>query len=207
MPAPDPTEAFAWTAERGIQPGAVGVPVRQITADWNSPVVHEALLQKGIGRRAGRLHAQVQGAAAERRDAGVHLLRRITDVTWKSRWTDVVDVKDLHLADLIRQAEKHHRDRKTAPLPGDDSSGDRGALCQEYNRAPRACTSLETYTPIMTCCHDEDIHNRIPRFPEAIICDLVSDIVSVPRSTSVSVEHQHQTTTSNHEELARTTNT
>ena len=183
------------------------MPVRQITADWNSPVVHEALLQKGIGRRAGRLHAQVQGAAAERRDAGVHLLRRITDVTWKSRWTDFVDVKDLHLADLIRQAEKHHRDRKTAPLPGDDSSGDRGALCQEYNRAPRACTSPETYTPIMTCCHDEDIHNRIPRFPDALICDLVSDIVSVPRSTSVSVEHQHQTTTSNHEELARTTYT
>ena len=165
MPAPDPTEAFAWTAERAIQPGAVGVPVRQITADWNSPVVHEALLQKGIGRRAGRLHAQVQGAAAERRDAGVHLLRRITDVTWKSRWTDFVEVKDLHFADLIRQAEKHHRDRKTAHLPEDDSSGDRCALCQEYNRAPRACTSPETYTRILTCCHDEDIHNRIPRFP------------------------------------------
>ena len=93
----------------------MGVPVEQITADWNSPVVHEALLQKGIGRRAGRLHAQVQGAAAERRDAGVHLLRRITDVTWKSRWTDFVDVKDLYLADLIQQAEEHHRDRKTDP--------------------------------------------------------------------------------------------
>ena len=111
------------------------------------------------------------------------------------------------LADLRRQAEEHHRDCKPAPFPRDDSSGDRGALCQEYNRAPRACTSHETYTPIMPCCHDEDIHNRIPRFPKAIICDLVSDIVSVPRSTSVSVEHQHQTTTSNHEELARTTYT
>ena len=93
------------------------------------------------------------------------------------------------LADLRRQAEEHHRDCKPAPFPRDDSSGDRGALCQEYNRAPHACTSLETYTP------------------EALICDLVSDIVSVPRSTSVSVEHQHQTTTSNHEELARTTYT
>ena len=147
MPALDPNEAFAWTAERGIQPGAVGVPVRQITANWNSPVVHEALLQKSIGRRAGRLHAQVQGAAAERRDAGVHLLRRITDVTWKSRWADFVEVKDLHLADLIRQAEKPHRDRKTAPLPGDDSSGDRGALSQEYGSEPRAYTSHETSTP------------------------------------------------------------
>ena len=37
VPAPDPTEAFAWTAERAIQPGAVGVPVRQITADCGSP--------------------------------------------------------------------------------------------------------------------------------------------------------------------------
>ena len=136
-----------------------------------------------------RRRVQVQGAAAERRDADVHLLRRITDVAWKNRPAHFVEVKDLHLADLIRQAEKHHRDRKTAPFPGDDSSGDRGALCQEYNRAPRACTSHETYTP------------------EALICDLVSDIVSVPRSTSVSVEHQHQTTTSNHEELARTTYT
>ena len=155
-PAVSADEAFARTAERGIQAEAVGVPVGQITADWNSPVVREALLRKGFQRRAGRLHVQVQGAAAERRDAGVHLLRRITDVTWKSRWADFVEVKDLHLADLIRQAEKHHRDRKTAPLPGDDSSGDTGALCQEYNRAPRACTSLDTYTPIITCCHDED---------------------------------------------------
>ena len=94
-----------------------------------------------------------------------------------------------HRLALERQAEEHHRDCKPAPFPRDDSSGDRGALCQEYNRAPHACTSLETYTP------------------EALICDLVSDIVSVPRSTSVSVEHQHQTTTSNHEELARTTYT
>ena len=148
MPALHPNETFAWTAERGIQAEAMDVPVGQITADWNSPVVDEALLQKGIGRRAGRLHAQVQGAAAERRDAGVHLLRRITDVTWKSRWTDFVDVKDLHLADLIRQAEEHHRDRKPAPFPGDDSSGDRGALCQEYGSAPRACTSHETLSLI-----------------------------------------------------------
>ena len=185
----------------------MGVPVGQITAAWNSPVIREALLRQDFQRRAGRLHVQVQRAAAKRRDANVHVLRRITDVARKSRWAHFVEVKDLHLADLIRQAEKHHRDRKTAPLPGDDSSGDRGALCQEYNRAPRACTSPETYTPIMTCCHDEVIHNRIPRFPKAIICDLVSDIVSVPRSASVSVEHQHQTTTSNHEELARTTYT
>ena len=154
-----------------------------------------------------RRRVQVQGATAERRDADVHLLRRITDVARRNRWAHFAEITDLHLADLRRQAEEHHRDRKPAPFPGDDSSGDRGALCQEYNRAPRACTSLETYTPIMTCCHDEDIHNRIPRFPKAIICDLVSDIVSVPRSTSVSVEHQHQTTTSNHEELARTTYT
>ena len=112
-----------------------------------------------------RRRVQVQGATTERRDADVHLLRRITDVTWKSRWADFVEVKDLHFADLIRQAEKHHRDRKTAHLPEDDSSGDRCALCQEYNRAPRACTSPETYTRILTCCHDEDIHNRIPRFP------------------------------------------
>ena len=135
------------------------------------------------------LLVQVQGVAAERRNANIHLLRRITDVTWKSRWTDFVDVKDLHLAALRRQAEHHHRDRKTATFPGDDSSGDRGALCQEYNRAPHACTSLETYTP------------------EALICDLVSDIVSVPGSTSVSVEHSPQTSTWNQEELTRTTYT
>ena len=95
---------------------------------------------------------QVQGIAAERRNANIHLLQRITDVARRSRWAHFVEIKDLHLADLIQQAEEHHRDRKTAPLPGDDSSGDRGALCQEYNRAPRACTSLETYTPIITCC-------------------------------------------------------
>ena len=93
------------------------------------------------------------------------------------------------LADLRRQAEEHHRDCKPAPFPRDDSSGDRGALCQEYNRAPHACTSLETYTS------------------EALICDLVSDIVSVPGSTSVSVEHSPQTSTWNHEELTRTTYT
>ena len=116
------------------------MPVRQITADWNSPVVHEALLQKGIGRRAGRLHAQVQGAAAERRDAGVHLLRRITDVTWKSRWTDFVEVKDLHLADLIRQAEKHHRDRKRS-------------LFQETTRAVTEAPSVKNTTERLVHVH------------------------------------------------------
>ena len=136
-----------------------------------------------------RRRVQVQGATAERRDADVHLLRRITDVAWKSRWAHFVKVTDLHLADLRRQAEEHHRDCKPAPFPRDDSSGDRGALCQEYNRAPHACTSLETYTP------------------EALVCDLVSDIVSVPGSTSVSVEHSPQTSTWNHEELTRTTYT
>ena len=115
-----------------------------------------------------RRRVQVQGATAERRDADVHLLRRITDVAWKSRWAHFVEVKDLHLADLIRQAEKHHRDRKTAPFPGDDSSSDRSALCQEYGSAPRACTPLETFTPILTCCHDTDIHIRVPRFPEEL---------------------------------------
>ena len=57
--------------------------------------------------------------------------------------------------------------------------------------------------PILTCCHDADIHNRVPRFPEAFIRDLVSVIVSVP----VSMEHPPQTSTWNHEELARTTYT
>ena len=56
-----------------------------------------------------RRRVQVQGATAERRDADVHLLRRITDVAWKSRWAHFVEVKDLHLADLRRQAEEHHR--------------------------------------------------------------------------------------------------
>ena len=69
---------------------------------------------------------------------------------------------------LRRQAEEHHRDRKPAPFPGDDSSGDRSALCQEYGNAPRACTPLETFTPILTCCHDTDIHIRFPRFPEEL---------------------------------------
>ena len=72
------------------------------------------------------------------------------------------------LADLRRQAEEHHCDRKPAPFPGDNSSGDRGALCQEYGSAPRACTPLETFTPILTCCHDTDIHIRFPRFPEEL---------------------------------------
>ena len=84
-PAVSADEAFARTAEHGIQAEAVGVPVGQITADWNSPVVREALLRKGFQRRAGRLHVQVQGAAAKRRDANVHVLRRITDVAQKSR--------------------------------------------------------------------------------------------------------------------------
>ena len=114
-PAVSADEAFARTAERGIQAEAVGVPVGQITADWNSPVVREALLRKGFQRRAGRLHVQVQRAAAKRRDANVHVLRRITDVARKSRWAHFVEIKDLHLADLIQQAEEHHRDRKTDP--------------------------------------------------------------------------------------------
>ncbi len=128
MPALDPNEAFAWTAERGIQTEAMCVPVGQITADWNSPVVREALLHKGVGRRARRLLVQVQGAAAERRNANIHLLRRITDVTRKSRWAHFAEITDLHLADLRRQAEAHHRGRKPAPFPGDDfaSSGDIG---------------------------------------------------------------------------------
>ena len=64
--APEPPvsadEAFAHTARRGIQAEAMGVPVGQITADWNSPVVREALLQKGVERRTRRLLVQVQGA-------------------------------------------------------------------------------------------------------------------------------------------------
>ena len=113
----------------------------------NSPVVREALLHKGVGRRTRRLLVQVQGAAAELRNANIHLLQRITDVTRRSRWAHFAETTDLHLADLRRQAEEHHRDRKPAPFPGDDSSGDRGALCQEYGSAPRACTSHETSTP------------------------------------------------------------
>ena len=91
-----------------------------------------------------RRRVQVQGATAERRDADVHLLRRITDVAWKSRWAHFVEVKDLHLAALTQQAEEHHRDRKTYQFPrttaetDDDPSGDRNALCQEGDRAPRA---------------------------------------------------------------------
>ena len=50
-PAVSADEAFARTAERGIQAEAVGVPVGQITADWNSPVVREALLRQGFRRR------------------------------------------------------------------------------------------------------------------------------------------------------------
>ena len=50
-PAVSADEAFARTAERGIHAEAVGVSVGQITADWNSPVVREALLRQGFRRR------------------------------------------------------------------------------------------------------------------------------------------------------------
>ena len=125
----------------------MGVPLEQITADWNSPVGREALLQKDVERRAGRLHVQVQGAAAERRDANIYLLRRITDVARGSHWAHSAEITDLHLADLRRQAEEHHRGRKPASFPEDDSSSDRDALSAEYGSAPRACTSHETSTP------------------------------------------------------------
>ena len=147
VPALDPNEDFAWIAERGIQPEAVGVPAGQITADWNSPVGREALLQKGVERRARRLLVQGQGAAAERRDANIHLLRRITDVARRSHRAHSAEITDLHLADLRRQAEEHHRGRKPASFPEDDSSSDRDALSPEYGSAPRACTSHETSTP------------------------------------------------------------
>ena len=39
MPALHPNETFAWTAEHGIQAEAMDAPVKQITADCNSPVV------------------------------------------------------------------------------------------------------------------------------------------------------------------------
>ena len=94
-----------------------------------------------------RRRVQVQGATAERRDADVHLLRRITDVARRSRWAHFAEITDLHLADLRRQAEEHHRGRKPASFPEDDSSSDRGALSPEYGSAPRACTSHETSTP------------------------------------------------------------
>ena len=42
----------------------------------------------------------------------IHLLQRITDVTRRSRWAHFAETTDLHLADLRRQAEEHHRDRK-----------------------------------------------------------------------------------------------
>ena len=173
----------------------------------NSPVVREDLPHKGVGRRTRRLLVQVQGAATELRTANIHLLQRITDVTRRSRWAHFAETTDLHLADLRRQAEEHHRDRKPAPFPGDNSSGDRGTLCQEYDSVPRACTSHETSTPILPCYHDTDIHNRVPRFPGAFIHDLVAIIVSVPASTSESVEHPPQTSTWNQEELTRTTYT
>ena len=63
-----------------------------------------------------RRRVQVQGATAERRDADVHLLRRITDVARRSRWAHFAEITDLHLADLKRQAEEHHRDRKPVPF-------------------------------------------------------------------------------------------
>ena len=137
----------------------------------------------------------------------IHLLQRITDVTRRSRWAHFAEATDLHLADLRRQAEEHHRDRKPAPFLGDNSSGDRSTLCPEYDSVPRACTSHETSTPILPCYHDTDIHNRVPRFPGAFIHDLVAIIVSVPASTSESVEHPPQTSTWNQEELTRTTYT
>ena len=46
----------------------------------------------------------------------IHLLQRITDVTRRSRWAHFAEATDLHLADLKRQAEEHHRDRKPPPL-------------------------------------------------------------------------------------------
>ena len=98
----------------------------------------------------------------------IHLLQRITDVTRRSRWAHFAETTDLHLADLRRQAEEHHRDRKPAPFLGDNSSGDRSTLCPEYDSVPRACTSHETSTPILPCYHDTDIHNRVPRFPEVL---------------------------------------
>ena len=63
-----------------------------------------------------RRRVQVQGATAERRDADVHLLRRITDVARRNRWAHFAEITDLHLADLKRQAEEHHRDRKPVPF-------------------------------------------------------------------------------------------
>ena len=62
------------------------------------------------------LLVQVQGVAAERRNANIHLLQRITDVTRRSRWAHFAETTDLHLADLRRQAEEHHRDRKPVPF-------------------------------------------------------------------------------------------
>ena len=55
-----------------------------------------------------------------------------------------------------------------------------------------------------SCWHDADIHIRDPRFPEAFTCDLLSVIVSVPVSTSASVDHLPQTSTSTPKKLART---
>ena len=133
----------------------------------------------------------------------IHLLQRITDVTRRSRWAHFAEATDLHLADLRRQAEEHHRDRKPAPFLGDNSSGDRSTLCPEYDSVPRACTSHETSTPILPCYHDTDIHNRVTRFPGTPYLYLYI----VPVSTSESVEHPPQTSTWNQEELTRTTYT
>ena len=135
MPAMHPNETFAWTAEHGIQAEAMDAPVGQITADWNSPVVREALLQKGVERRAGRLHVQVQGAAAERRDANIYLLRRITDVARRSHWAHSAEITDLHLADLRRQAEEHHRDPN--PPRGDRASRDASPAPERNFRVDR----------------------------------------------------------------------
>ena len=46
----------------------------------------------------------------------IHLLQRITDVTRRSRWAHFAEITDLYLADLRRQAEEHHRDRKPVPF-------------------------------------------------------------------------------------------
>ena len=73
-PAVSADEAFARTAERGIQAEAMGAPVEQITADWNSPVVREALLQQDFRQRAGSLLVQVQEAAAERSEISIWLI-------------------------------------------------------------------------------------------------------------------------------------
>ena len=126
---------------------------------------HPSLTPRGHARPLRALHGWRPPALGRRVEDDAC---RSAGGTPDAAWAHLAEIKDLHLADLIRQAEEHHRDRKPAPFPGDDSSGDRGALCQEYGSAPRACTPLETFTPILTCCHDTDIHIRFPRFPEEL---------------------------------------